>query len=195
MKILSSTRPVFFAYVVLMFSLNLASAQQADKAPQAGVTPATDKASWSNFDWHSQSYCNPTLTITPELKGEYSNVVFYPEKDAVGEKGTLTIKEDNRTFELVTSKGTKTGTLTATTSCGYTAVVVQFDDGKNSGVIPLRIHKIGSREGFSIASLETDRPIVLAYSENQASDFALLICPETYPACWPYRNRCPCEKP
>ncbi|HEV3469318.1 MAG TPA: hypothetical protein VG148_08360 [Pyrinomonadaceae bacterium] len=51
-------------------------------------------------------------------------------------------------------------------------------------------------QGVEFLSRESDhKAVVLDTIPDQHLDFAFVICPPKYPECWPYRRRCPCERP
>jgi len=129
-----------------------------------------------------------------KLDGTYKGV-FYDGKDSDGQNGTLKITGSK--FDLVLPSGTRSGIITAPKTCGYTAFSLRFfDESKYGTTVSVSAHKIGSMRGYEISTLEAiDRPIVLQTLDNEKMDFAFVICPETYPECWPYRRRCPCERP
>lgn len=169
-------------------------ARPTSQQPAGGAAPAEARGRRSQW----RTTCDPSQTSTPDISGDYKGVL-YTGKDREGEYGSLKIEGDGD-FTLEVPSGTFRGVITAATTCGETSFALRFTEAPPGVTVPSQTfslygHKIGSPVGYGLENLESaakSNAVVLgAKGESQVS-FAFLSCPQTYPECYPVRERCPC---
>lgn len=108
--------------------------------------------------------CDPTQQEQTDLSGTYTGKVNYPDGGLNGD-ATLTITGNN--FTITAGSETRSGRITAVTTCGYTAVTMMSGDltppppGPNppaaNPAVSLRAKKVGDRLTLTSVPGETKK--------------------------------------